>query len=312
MSESAIERVTLTSTNGARLAAVVHRPDGVRDLGGRPAVVLCHGMESTKEGTKHQALAQRFAAAGLVCLRFDFAYVGESSGRFLDLTISGEVADLAGVCTWLWTRGTTTVGLIGSSLGGTVAVLFAGGEPRVRALVTIAALARPLGILERLGPEAVREWRRAGFRQESSGPLGSAFLDDLARVDVLAAASRVRAATLVTHGDRDLVVPVEEAQALYAALPQPKALAIVHDCDHRYSAPAHLATLLDTAVDWTVRHLAGRAAGDVSPSGKRGAAGARAPSDSEPGAASPPAYSERRDAADRPPSDATPGGSPPR
>ena len=76
---------------------------------GRPAVVLCHGMESTKEGTKHQALAARLVVRGYVCLRFDFSYVGESGGRFADLTISGEVDDLGGAVDFLTARGSDDV-----------------------------------------------------------------------------------------------------------------------------------------------------------------------------------------------------------
>jgi putative redox protein len=247
--------VTLGSRRGMRLAGVLHLPAGACDPAGLPAVVLCHGMESTKEGAKHQALAGRLAARGYVCLRFDFSYVGESEGSFEDLTISGEVDDLAGACEFLWERGTAALGLVGSSLGGTVAVLFAGSEQRVRALATIAAVSRPLGIAERMGAEAVAEWRRRGYRNEGGGRLKSDFLDDLVRVDVLAAARCVKAATLVLHGDGDEVVPVDDAHALYEALPQPKELALTAGCDHRFSDPAHLAMLLDRTLDWMDTHL---------------------------------------------------------
>ncbi len=250
-----IVALRFTSRRGVGLAGLLHLPAGVDEPAGLPAVVLCHGMESTKEGTKHQALAARLTALGYVCVRFDFSYVGESEGAFEDLTISGEVQDLAGVCDALWERGAGAVGLIGSSLGGTVAVTFAGDEPRVRALVTIAALSRPLGIVERMAPAALAEWRQRGYTQEETGRLNRTFLDDLPNVDVLAAARRLGAATLVTHGDADRVVPVEDAHALHAALPEPKALAITPGCDHRYSDPAHLATLLDRSVEWITRHL---------------------------------------------------------
>jgi putative redox protein len=265
-----IEPVRLTSRRGVSLAGLLHLPDGVGALAERPVVVLCHGMESTKEGAKHQGLAARLGARGYPCLRFDFSYVGESEGRFEDLTISGEVEDLAGACDFLFARGARRLGLIGSSLGGTVAVLFAGREPRVRALVTVAAVARPLGIVERMPKAAVAEWRRRGFREEhGGGRLKRDFLDDLARVDVLAAAGALTAATLVTHGDRDDVVPVGDARALHAALPEPKALAITPGGDHRYSDPAHLAALLAGAVDWIGTHLPLAGAGSRPDAGAR-------------------------------------------
>jgi putative redox protein len=253
--EATIEAVRMTSRRGARLAGLLHVPPGVGPATG-PVMVLCHGMESTKEGTKHQALAARLAALGYLCLRFDFSYVGESDGKFEDLTISGEVDDLGGVVDFLTARGATTFGLVGSSLGGTVAIVHAGGDPRVRALVTIAAVSRPLGILERMRPSDVETARRQGGLHLDGGAwIRRDFLDDLKRVDALGAARRVKAATLVTHGEDDRIVPVGDAHALFAALPEPKALAIMPGCDHRYSEPAHLASLLDATVAWMQTRL---------------------------------------------------------
>lgn len=250
-----IEPVRMTSRRGIRLAGLLHRPAGIADFAARPVIVLCHGMESSKEGTKHQALAAKLAASGYPCLRFDFSYVGESGGRFEDITISGEVEDLGGAIDFLTARGAITFGIIGSSLGGTVAVLFAGADPRVRALVTIAAVALPLGIIERMDPTAVESWRQHGLRGESGERIGRGFLDDLEVVDVLTAARRLTAATLVIHGDHDQVVPVADAYALYAALPEPKALAITPACDHRFSDQTHLDALLDRTIDWIATRL---------------------------------------------------------
>jgi putative redox protein len=250
---ASIERVTLRSARGVRLAGLLHasRPT----LDGTPTVVLCHGMESTKEGTKHQALAARLAALGYACLRFDFSYVGESGGRFEDLTISGEVDDLVGACAFLRARGARELALVGSSLGGTVALLYAARDPDVRALVTIAAVSQTLGLVERMDPGELEAWRRDGYREEATGRLRRDFLDDLERHDVLGAARAITAATLVTHGADDRVVPVEDAYALAAALGEPKRLVVTPGCDHRYSDPAHLAALLEDTVAWIATHL---------------------------------------------------------
>jgi putative redox protein len=249
-----IEPVTLRSRSGVRLAGLLHAAKGAA-LDGTPTAVLCHGMESTKEGTKHQVLAARLAALGYACLRFDFSYVGESGGAFEDLTISGEVDDLAGACAFVRERGARELALVGSSLGGTIALLHAARDVDVRALVTIAAVSRPLGIVERMDPTELAAWRRTGYREEATGRLKRGFLDDLSRHDVLAAARRIRGATLVTHGVEDRVVPVEDAHALHAALSAPKKLVVTPGCDHRYSHPAHLAALLDDTVDWITTHL---------------------------------------------------------
>jgi dipeptidyl aminopeptidase/acylaminoacyl peptidase len=80
---------------------------------------------------------------------------------------------------------------------------------------------------------------------------------------VLGAARALGAATLVTHGDADDVVPVADAHALFAALRHPKELAITPGCDHRYSDPAHLAALLERIVAWITTHLPAAAAADA-------------------------------------------------
>ena len=104
----------------------------------------------------------------------------------------------------------------------------------------------------------------AGVHEWEGGRLKRDFLDDLARLDVLAAAARVRSATLVTHGRDDKVVPVSDASLLYEALAGPKELAITDRCDHRYADPAHFHALVDRAVRWIAMHLPAPAADDAS------------------------------------------------
>ena len=124
--EQAIERVEFRSRRGPRLIGLWHHaPSGA-------GVILCHGMEASKEGVKSVRLATALAARGVNALRFDFSYVGESEGEFVDLTVTGEVEDLAGAWAFAGTRAGGRLGIIGSSLGGTVGLLFAAAEPASR------------------------------------------------------------------------------------------------------------------------------------------------------------------------------------
>ncbi|MGH7897746.1 MAG: alpha/beta hydrolase, partial [Candidatus Binatia bacterium] len=155
------ERVAFPSRRGSRLVGIVHH--ALHASGRRPAgVILCHGMESTKDGTKHRMLGERLSRAGLTVLRFDFSYVGESEGEFADLTFRGEVEDLAGAWRYLRGRMPGPIGILGSSMGGTVALLFAAEEPEVCALVTIAAVAEPRRMLGELRPRELERWRSEG------------------------------------------------------------------------------------------------------------------------------------------------------
>jgi pimeloyl-ACP methyl ester carboxylesterase len=212
-------------------------------------------MESTKEGTKHRLLADRFSRAGISVVRFDFSYVGESEGEFADLTFRGEVEDLAGAWRFFRERIDGPIGILGSSMGGTVALLFASEEPQVAALATIAAVARPARTLAELRPPEIERWRKEGVLSLGGVRLRSTFLEDVETLDVLAACRKVVCPTLVTHGDADAVVPPSDAEEIASALGGEHRLSIYHGADHRFSRPADLEALLAESSAWLERHL---------------------------------------------------------
>jgi putative redox protein len=241
------ERVEFASRKGNLLVGDLHRSHGDRG----PALVLCHGMESTRGGTKQLAMVERFVPRGYTVLRFDFSYVGESEGRFEDLTISGEVADALGAIDFLYEFAPSACVLIGSSLGGTVALLAAAQAlERVDAVATIAAVADSALFVHELTPSQIDSWRETGRRAWREGHLNVGFLDDVEQIDVRAAVARIDRPLLVMHGDADDVVPPHHAQLIAAAAAGPVRLEIFPNVAHRFEEPGALPRLLDTVDDW--------------------------------------------------------------
>src|SRR2546426_4563519 len=113
---------------GARLALVVHAPPGRRRV---PCVIACHGLAASKDSDKYLLLGTELPAAGLALARFDFRGCGESSGREEDTTIASRVEDVEAVLGVLAShpRLDGRVGLLGSSLGGFVALFVAARRP---------------------------------------------------------------------------------------------------------------------------------------------------------------------------------------
>ena len=244
-------RVEFPSRRGSRLVGLWSAPPAPR----APVAILCHGMESTKEGTKHRLLVERLVAGGFGTLRFDFSYVGESEGEFADLTIRGEVEDLGGAFDFVTARAKGPVGLFGSSLGGAVALLFAADESRVRALAVIAAVARPDRIVSELNPADVERWKRDGIFSLGGVKLRRAFLDDVTSLDVLGACARIRVPVLVAHGDADRVVPFSDGEEIAAAVAGEKRLSRYPGGDHRFSRAEDLERMLDECERWLLDHL---------------------------------------------------------
>jgi dipeptidyl aminopeptidase/acylaminoacyl peptidase len=247
------EQISFTGSSGKTLVGTLHHPP---DECRRGTVILCHGMDSNRNSEKLVDLGRVLAKRGIITLRFDFAYAGESSEKFADITYSGEVEDLRAACSYMRHRFAGKIGVLGSSMGGTVALLFAADEPDVTALVTIAAPVHPEAFPRRiLNPEQLQTWRERGFTFYNGQRLNLTLLEDLETIDVLQAARKIACPVLIIHGDADEVVPVEEAHELNACLAGRKKLIIMKGADHRLSDPVKMQQALTEAVDWLAEHV---------------------------------------------------------
>jgi alpha-beta hydrolase superfamily lysophospholipase len=229
------------------LSGVLHYPAGAV----HSAVILCHGMESSKDSEKLVYMAEALAQRGILALRFDFACAGESSGHFENLTYSGEVDDIHAAYDLVQSRHPGKTAIFGSSMGGTVALLYAGNQPSICGVATLAAPVHPERFPARLLTSAeIEQWRRRGYVFYNGKRLNVSLLDDLEKIDVCQAAARIRCPLLIVHGDADEVVPVAEARELYDLVRADKQLMIVKGGDHRLSSPADMQSVLAKTLDW--------------------------------------------------------------
>jgi putative redox protein len=246
------EDLSFRTANGDTLSAVLHHPARSPDGG----AILCHGMESAKNSEKLIFLAKSLAERGLLALRFDFRYVGASSGKFADITYSGEVEDLKAAYDLIQSRQPGRTAIFGSSMGGTVALLFAAQEPKVAAIVTLAAPVHPENFPKRLlTPEQLQRWRELGHTIYNGQRLNVSLLDDLETLEVSVTARQIHCPVLIIHGDADKVVPVAEAYELHENLTAQKRLSIFKDTDHRFSNPLAMRQAMTEALAWLTEHV---------------------------------------------------------
>lgn len=242
------EHVEFPSRRGNLLIGDLHRTD----VACGPVLVLCHGMESTRAGTKQQAIVERFLPLGFSVLRFDFSYVGESEGVFEDLTLSGEVADTLGALDFLAEFETGPVVIVGSSLGGAVALLAAAQSPtRVAAVATIAAVGDVALFTDRLSDVEAEHWRLTDRRDWGDGNyLKASFLADVEQLDMSAALAAIRQPVLLMHGESDHVVPPSHATLIESAVAGDVTLKTFPGVGHRFEEAGALDELLDTLQAW--------------------------------------------------------------
>ncbi len=248
---SRVEAVEFPGPLGT-LRGMLHRPATPEPW---PALMMLHGFTGTRVENDRLFVqaARHFADAGLAVLRFDFYGSGESDGDFEEMTIRTELADAAAALDWLTGQpgiDAGRIGVLGLSMGGAVAALLAGQDPRVRALVLWNAVGLPAVHFSDIpdhGPEAGIV---GGLR------VGPDFLPEFYATDVVGALRGYAGPGLVVQGGADPVIEQREAEALHAALGDRGTLHIVPQATHTFEHPAWREQVFSLTGRWLQGHLA--------------------------------------------------------
>jgi uncharacterized protein len=247
----------------------------------RPAVLVLHGFKGFKDWGMFPPLSQRLAQAGFIVASPNLSGSGvDDEGdfslpeRFGHNTFSAELEDVRRVIDALMAGqlgvpAPSTLGLVGHSRGGGIAILQAARDPRVRALVTWAAISS----VERWPAPQRSSWRAAGrtdIQNARTGqvlPLYTDVLDDIEQhasaLDIEAAGRRLQVPWLVIHGTKDESVPFAEAERLKAASARPDTrLLPIEGGGHTFGAvhpwrstTPELATVFDATLAWLTTRL---------------------------------------------------------
>ena len=164
-------------------------------------VVYLHGFASSPQSGKAQFFRRKFAACGV-----PMEIPQLDQGRFEALTITGQLEVIERAA------GQQPAILMGSSLGGYLAALYAARHPaQIERLVLLApAFQFPRRWRERYSDQEWERWRREGsapvfhYGDGRERRLGYQFVEDAARYEDEPAFPQP---ALILHGVRDSVVP---------------------------------------------------------------------------------------------------------
>jgi uncharacterized protein len=174
------ERTTFSSGDGTCAASLFRAVnDAFEGPRGRPVVVMGHGFAATRD-CGLDAFAERFAAAGLDALTFDYRHFGESSGEPRQLlSIPRQLQDFTTAVEYACAlEGTDADRVVvwGSSYAGGHAVEVAAKDRRVAAVVAQVPAMDGVAVLRRLigyaGPARLARLTLAGLRDAARAALG--------------------------------------------------------------------------------------------------------------------------------------------
>jgi uncharacterized protein len=142
-----MNRQDLTFSSGRdRCAAWLYPAAG--GAPGTPVIVMAHGFTGTRRD-RPGPFAERFAAAGIAAMPFDYRGFGDSTGAQDIVDIDRQLEDWRAAIAFARSLpgiDPGQVAVFGSSMGGGHALAAAAGDPRVVAAISQAPRPRPPGL----------------------------------------------------------------------------------------------------------------------------------------------------------------------
>lgn len=177
-----------------------------------PRFLYLHGFASGPGSKKGTAFEAHYAPRGVAIERLDLRVPS-----FEHLRLSAMIEVVTGALADARDRAV----VIGSSLGGLTAARVAERDPRVAALILLApAFQLVQRWRDQLGDAEWETWKRTGWREvldrttNQPARIDFGFVEDVAAVD--AGSPDIRVPTLILHGVRDDVVPIDHSRRFAA------------------------------------------------------------------------------------------------
>jgi len=216
------ERV-LIPYEGRNLVANLRKPAGVV---GPPVVVMCMGLDSTKE--EMDSNESVFLARGMATLAFDGP--GQGEGEY-DFAIRGDYEVVVkAVVNYVETRSDVDagrIGLWGVSLGGYFAPRACAFEKRIKACIALSGPYEWADFFDRL-PDLTRNT----FQVRSRSPNEAEARKRAATLSLKDVASKITCPLFIVAGKRDRIVPWQEGERLAAAASGPVVRCFIEDGNH--------------------------------------------------------------------------------
>ncbi len=223
----------------------------------KPVVVFAHGFNGFKDWGNADMIAEQFAAAGCVFVKFNFSHNGTTPQHlqdFVDLEAFGnnnytkQLYDINCVINWVCDAENNhnkaidknIIYLIGHSMGASIATLYAAKDVRIKKLITWAGISVCKTPWTNWTTEQLQEWKTTGVAYYANGrtkqnmplyyQLYKDYEENEAALHIETAIRSLAIPVLICHGSLDAAVPVEKAQDLHRW--QPASVLFVTESDH--------------------------------------------------------------------------------
>lgn len=201
----------------------------------KPLIIFAHGFKGFKDWGGFPYLCNKLAEKGFAVLSFNFSHNGVEKNspmdftnleKFAQNTHTIELNDIDAVISNIdkladeHNIDINRIGLMGHSRGGGISIIAAANNSRIKALVTIASIAK----FDRYTDEQKKRWRDKGYieipntRTNQMMRLNIELLNDIEnnseKLNILSAAEKLNKPFMIIHGKEDLAVKYTDAELI--------------------------------------------------------------------------------------------------
>jgi dipeptidyl aminopeptidase/acylaminoacyl peptidase len=240
------ERVAIPF-EGHTLYGILRKPTRPHALGCAPVVVMCVGLDSTKE--ELDIYENLFLERGMATLVFDGPGQGEAE---YELPIRGDYeAPVRAVNAYIETRDdldADRIGIMGVSLGGYYSARAAAFDKRIKACLSFSG---PYSWVEIF--EGRNELSREAFRVRSHSKTMAEAREKARTLTLAGAAMRITCPIYIVAGELDRLTPPANAERIAAEASGPTVLEIVKGGNHVVNNRRYM--YQTQAADWMAAQL---------------------------------------------------------
>jgi len=249
--------VSFKNSAGHNLSGIIRYSEPVEPVK-YPVIIILHGFAENKDADLIADLANNLVHYGFLTLRFDFHGHGDSDGLFEKHTIAQQVDDVLASLDFISTlqyADKDRIAVVGTDIGGNIAMLAAAKDARIKALIIQGARSHfEHHINSRFQPHEIREMMLKKIHDNVNFKISKDYLDSTREQDIIDELKRVHAPILFVHGNSDFRVKIEETRELVNGANDPKSIESVPGADHWFRGAAR-PVLLELIVSWARRWL---------------------------------------------------------
>lgn len=232
-------KVSFNGHDGNKLDGRLELPDKMTPGHIKSYVIFCNCFTCTKNTITTYNLCRELAKNGYAVLRFDFAGLGDSDGKFSESSFTSYVKDILAAYEFMRDNHGTPELLIGHSLGGTSVLEASTRLPQIRAVVTIASPSQPNHILHHFG-DALNELKNGrSARINVAGTdysVDPGFVYDLEKYDMKKSLAGFDKPLLIFSIENDDIVDAINSEELHQWTGTQSKIITVKGSDHLLSS----------------------------------------------------------------------------